>query len=1094
MILQPDTGINLRPADSPSLPELTGTARHTAEPQASETEFYFPDGRKSARDFGSETGKNVLDECCSKCEEELAMKRARPISRKIKIWNLIRIICLIALSLSTFSAVAQNLFATHHVREAVSSHQALRLHELSATETLKLSVVLPLRNQTELDDLLSKLYDPQSPQYHHWLSVQEFTERFGPAEADYEALVSFLKANGMAVTGGRPANRMLVSIEGSIADINRTFHVTLGVYQHPTEDRTFFAPDREPSIDLDIPLWHVAGLDNFSLPHSLLRSAQNAETAIPLATGSGPSRQFLGSDIRAAYYGGTALTGAGQSIGLVGANYNISDVENYFSKVGQPFKSSVVENHSIDGSTNSCGSGCDDGEPVIDIISSYSMAPGVNSVIMYFGNGFISIFNAMAAENIAKQLSTSIVYLPADPTSAEPIFKEFAAQGQTFFSASGDSGAYSSSNVSWYPSDDPYVTAAGGTDLVTNGAGGPWQSESSWVGSGGGISTSNIAIPDFQQISGVINSSNKGSTVLRNVPDISMEANTDNWVCTNGNCGGGWGGTSFAAPRLAGFMALVNEQAANNGNPTIGSLNTSIYKIGVSSSYNSIFHDISSGNNDNSSAGYSAVAGYDLITGWGTPNGQDFINSLAGPIGSFTLSSSPGALTITSGSSTTSTITVTAVNGFSGPVALSLANLPTEVTAAFSPTTTSGTSTLTLTASSTAKAEPATITITGTSGSLTTSITMALTVNAAPGFTLTPSSSQLSLAQGGSTSSTITVTSSNGFSDSVALSLANLPTGVTAAFSPNPATGTSTLTLMAGASAVTGKVPVTITGTSGNLSATTSLSLTVTAPPDFSISPSPSSLTVNQGSSGTSIVTVTNANGFSNAVTLAASGLPTGVTASFSPNPATGISTLTLAASATAPLGSANVTITGTSGSLSHNATLALTVNAMPTFSLGLSTKSLTVGKSTPGIMQAMLSSTQGYQGTIKLSCTGLPNGTSCSFSPPSIALQSSNASSTLTIVYSTATASSFPRITGILQAIQFPWCLVSFFGVFNTGRRRRARSRILLWPLLGIGLSFIAITGCGMGSSNTKYQITVSAVDTNQQSQTQTFTLDITQ
>ena len=168
------------------------------------------------------------------------------------------------------------------------------------------------------------------------------------------------------------------------------------------------------------------------------------------------------------------------------------------------------------------------------------------------------------------------------------------------------------------------------------------------------------------------------------------------------------------------------------------------------------------------------------------------------------------------------------------------------------------------------------------------------------------------------------------------LAASGLPTGVTAAFSPNPTTGTSTLTLTASASATTGTKTVTITGTSGSLVATTTLALTVnaTSSPNFTISASPASLSVKRGGKGTSTIKITSQDSFSSATTLSATGLPSGVTAAFSSNPVTppangsATSTLTLTASATATLGKVTVTVKGTSGSLSHSATIALTVTS----------------------------------------------------------------------------------------------------------------------------------------------------------------------
>jgi hypothetical protein len=198
-----------------------------------------------------------------------------------------------------------------------------------------------------------------------------------------------------------------------------------------------------------------------------------------------------------------------------------------------------------------------------------------------------------------------------------------------------------------------------------------------------------------------------------------------------------------------------------------------------------------------------------------------------------------------------------------------------------------------------------------------------------PDFSLTASPNSVTITQGSSGTSTITVVPVNGFSGSVTLSTSALPSGVTAAFNPNPTTSTSTLTFTASATATTGTVTVTITGVSGSLTHTTTVSLTVnsTGTPDFSLTASPSSVTITQGSSGTSTITVVPVNGFSGSVTLSTSALPSGVTAGFSPDPTTSTSTLTFTASGTATTGTVTVTITGVSGSLTHTTSVSLTVN-----------------------------------------------------------------------------------------------------------------------------------------------------------------------
>ena len=198
-----------------------------------------------------------------------------------------------------------------------------------------------------------------------------------------------------------------------------------------------------------------------------------------------------------------------------------------------------------------------------------------------------------------------------------------------------------------------------------------------------------------------------------------------------------------------------------------------------------------------------------------------------------------------------------------------------------------------------------------------------------PNYTLSASPSSLTVTQGSSGNSTITVTPSGGFTGSVSLSTSALPSGVTASFGTNPTTGTSVVTFTASATATTGTSSVTITGTSGTLSHTTSISLTInaTATPNFSLSASPSSLSVTQGSSGNSTITVTPSGGFTGSVTLSNSALPSGVTASFGTNPTTSTSVLTFTASSTATTGTSTITITGVSGTLSHTTTISLTIN-----------------------------------------------------------------------------------------------------------------------------------------------------------------------
>lgn len=752
-------------------------------------------------------------------------------------------VCAALFLLFTLSTQAQQaLQVLHdHVRPAISSGEATPVGVLRSNQRMNLAITLPLRNQAELTSLLDRLYDPASSDYRQFLTVDQFTEQFGPSVQDYEAVVSFARANGFTVTD-TPKNRLLVDINGTVAQIESAFHVVMTVYKHPTEDRTFFSPDREPSLNLSVPVTHIAGLNNYSIPHPKLKRAP-ADQPIQSHAGSGPGGAYLAGDMRAAYYGGTSLTGSGQSVGLCEFDgYNMSDVTSTFDGVSYNVP---ITNVLIDGASS--GSDGDDGEQVLDIVQAIGMAPGMSSVRVYIAPGTTSIgvgdkdmFNKMATDNISKQLSCSWGWSPDDTSSDDPIFQEYAAQGQNMFVASGDAGAYTGSNStdSSYPAESVYVVAVGGTDLTTNGAGGSWASETAWADSSGGPSDDKFAIPSWQ--SGIANSSNGASSTIRDLPDVAAEGNFDNYLCDNGSCMGTWGGTSFAAPRWAGFLALINQQTVASGNSTLGFVNPAIYAIGKGSSYTSDFHDITSGNNNNGKGkSYNAVTGYDMVTGWGSPNGQNLINALAGAsTPSFTLSDSPSSLTITQGGSGgTSTITVNDQNGFTGSVSLTASGLPSGVTAVFNPTSTTGTSTLTLTASSTATTGTSTVTITGTSGSLVATTTLSLTVSATatPNFTIGASPTSLTIKQGSNGTSTITITSQNSFSSATALTASGLPTGVTAVFSPTsvtpPANGsaTSTLTLTASSTATIGNATVTVTGTSGTLTHSTTIALTVSS-------------------------------------------------------------------------------------------------------------------------------------------------------------------------------------------------------------------------------------------------------------------------
>jgi len=529
------------------------------------------------------------------------------------------------------AALAQRQLLHGHVPAAAAGSKALG--DLEQTKPLDVLIGLPLRNREALTNFLHDLYDPASPSYHQYMTPPQFTEKFGPTPADYQAVIVFAQSNGLTVLQTH-GNRTLLDVSGSVADIEKTFHVHLRQYQHPTETRTFYAPDSEPSVDLATPLLGITGLDNFVIPHPQSLWASKRNPAQPLA-GSAPDGNYWGKDFRAAYVPGTTLTGAGQKVGLFELDgFYSSDVATYESDAGLPgvAPTSLL----VDGASGVPGS--DNAEVALDIEMAVSMAPGLSGVIVYEGpnrdNGTApdDVLDCMATNNAAEQLSCSWGF-NVDSSTVQ-IFQQFAAQGQSFFLASGDSGVFLGAAPP--PSDDPYITVVGGTTLTTSGPGGSWVSETAWSwfnsdsgtnASTGGISTT-YTIPSWQ--APVSMASNQGSTAWRNVPDVALTADGV-WVVYNDGQTSEFGGTSCAAPLWAAFTALVNEQGSLNQRGPVGFLNPALYALGLGANYAAMFHDITTGNNTNltSPNKFYAVPGYDLCTGWGTPNGTNMINALA---------------------------------------------------------------------------------------------------------------------------------------------------------------------------------------------------------------------------------------------------------------------------------------------------------------------------------------------------------------------------------------------------------------------------------------------------------------------------------
>ena len=539
----------------------------------------------------------------------------------------------LVLSAQVAGAAQQKNLAAGHVPGVVAQGRVTALGRVAATNRLQLTIGLPLRNRAELNRFLRNLYDPARPEYRHYLSPAEFTARFGPSADDYARVTAFANTNHLRVTR-TSANRMLLAVNGAVAEVERAFHVRLNTYRHPREPRHFFAPDAEPTVESGLPIQDVSGLSDYARPHPCLHFQKQAG-ATPQA-GSAPGGGYLGGDFRQAYVPGTPLTGNAQTVGLFQLDgYDPNDIAAYASLAGMT--NVPLQNVLLDGFDGTPG-GYND-EVCLDIEMAMSMAPGLAKIIVYEGYIPNDILNQMALDDAASQLSCSWTWNGGPTATTDQIFIQMAAQGQSFFTASGDSGAYAAGAIDdpgagFTPVDNPLVTSVGGTTLQTDDSGNRL-AETTWNWGGGygssGGSSSYYEIPYWQ--GGIDLTRNGGSPTTRNIPDVALTA--DNVYIAYGSGSFAYvGGTSCAAPLWAAFTALVNEQGAQLGQPAAGFLNPTLYNLSRGTNYPAVFNDITTGNNTNAGSpdAFFAVTGYDLCTGWGTPNGTNLINALTTPV------------------------------------------------------------------------------------------------------------------------------------------------------------------------------------------------------------------------------------------------------------------------------------------------------------------------------------------------------------------------------------------------------------------------------------------------------------------------------
>lgn len=495
--------------------------------------------------------------------------------------------------------------------EAVTSlGHATHTGSVAAGQKLGLEVSLTPRNKAKLDAFVKAVSDPHSSSYKHYLTVAQYAAEYGATNAQIAQVTAYLKAEGLSV-GQVTANHLTLPVSGTAAQVEKAFDVNLGTYT--AAGKSFYANTAAPSLPADIAsvVNGVAGLSNQALHtgslHSEAATSHAGTTLTPTLAREGYN---LTTDISSGY------KGTGVTIGLAEFSaYSASDVSKYNSNYSLgATAASVVK---VDGGTTDT-SGEDEDE--LDIEVDYALAPGATIKVYEAPNsdaGEVALYAAFASNDVPV-VSSSWGEPEQDETnlsSDDADFEEMAAQGQSVYAASGDSGADdngSSLSVD-YPASDPYVSGVGGTNLtVTSGA---WTSETGWSDSGGGKSVE-FSTPSYQ--------SSVNTTGHREVPDVSAAGgNNSPWyIDADGTYEDVWG-TSAAAPNWAAFTADYDTAATDLGGSKFGYANSEIYTVAQSSLYKTVFHDVTSGNN----GGYSAGTGYDPVTGWGSYNGGAFISN-----------------------------------------------------------------------------------------------------------------------------------------------------------------------------------------------------------------------------------------------------------------------------------------------------------------------------------------------------------------------------------------------------------------------------------------------------------------------------------
>jgi kumamolisin len=626
-----------------------------------------------------------------------ALPYDRALMHRTRVERPIRSIVLLMLAVAAtpgFAAPARSRSTSPRLRDGAD------LGPAPASDRHAVVVALGLRNREELDAFLADVQNPASPQYHRFLTQDEFNARFGPTPEDEAAVIAHLERGGLRVTQ-RFANRLLVRAAGNVAALERTFGVRihavgLGGARH-------FAALDEPDLPAEIAgaVVGVIGLDDLTAkrPH-----VHALPAAAPHAALGSSCCSLSPNDLFALYDESASFPGSGQTIVIAGA-YAWSDPDNavFDAQWGLPQLPA--------GSGQVCTGGAGSGgcrfsrsqsiEIALDVQYAHGTAPGAR-ILNYMSAStsnadFTTMYNRIVTDNPGHVVSTSWGSCEALTSTGaqqadDAIFANANAIGQSWFAASGDDGSRdcgTSTVTVDNPANSPHVMGVGGTTptcsaglQLGNPACGGYGSETGWDGSGGGASQV-FARPGYQTGCGV------PAGTKRLVPDVALEADP-----TPGNYvveGGSWwivGGTSDAAPQWAGMVAgLAQKKGGALGNP-------GAFLYGLCGT--SAFHDVTTGSNGDFAAG----PGYDMVTGLGSFDAQHLLAAVGASTTTTTSTSSTNPPTTSSSHAPTTTTqapTTTTSTSSTNPPTTSSTHAPTTTTQA--PTTSTTAAPVTTTSS-----------------------------------------------------------------------------------------------------------------------------------------------------------------------------------------------------------------------------------------------------------------------------------------------------------------------------------------------------------------------------------------------------------